>query len=81
MVPDNAAHQNQVNVNDFRDCTPPMEECVGRINSPVADFEPVFISRKAKRRLPIQNHDTIDGTIVPVSRIFDRFRDMRVNSL
>nr|GEW74479.1 hypothetical protein [Tanacetum cinerariifolium] len=41
---------NQVNVNDFRDCTPPMEECVGRINSPVADFEPVFISRKARRR-------------------------------
>nr|GEW19368.1 DNA helicase [Tanacetum cinerariifolium] len=73
--------QDQVNVNDFRDCTPPMEECVGRINSPAADFEPVVISRNARRWLPIQNHDTIDGTTVSVSRIFDRFRDMRVNSL
>ncbi|GJZ19909.1 DNA helicase, partial [Tanacetum coccineum] len=76
MVPDNA-----VNANDFRDCTPPMEECVGRSNSPTADFEPVVISRNARRRLPIGIHGTIDRTTVHVSRIFKRFRDTRVNIL
>ncbi|GJR74617.1 hypothetical protein Tco_0086982 [Tanacetum coccineum] len=76
MVPDNA-----VNANDFRDCTPPMEECVGRTNSPATDFEHVVISRHARRRLPVGIHDTIDRTTVPVSIIFKCFRDMRVNSL
>ncbi|GJV11593.1 hypothetical protein Tco_1353134 [Tanacetum coccineum] len=46
-----------------------------------ADVQSVAISGNATRRLPIGNQDTSDGTIVPVSRNFDHFRDMRMNSL
>ncbi|GKE65924.1 hypothetical protein Tco_1520085, partial [Tanacetum coccineum] len=81
MVPDTGADDNQFNADAFREYTPPPEEGIQRQNSPATDVQSVAISGNATRHLPIENQDTSDGTIVPVSRNFDRFRDMRMNSL
>nr|GEY31236.1 hypothetical protein [Tanacetum cinerariifolium] len=61
--------------------TPPPEEGIQRQTSPAADVQSLAISENAIRHLPIGNQDTSDGTTVPVSRNFDRFRDMCMNIL
>ncbi|GKD28743.1 hypothetical protein Tco_1239521, partial [Tanacetum coccineum] len=81
MVPDTTADDNKFNADAFQEYTPPPEEGIQRRNSPAADVKSVAINENATRRLPIGNQDTIDGTTVPVSRNFDRFRDMHINSL
>nr|GEV06100.1 hypothetical protein [Tanacetum cinerariifolium] len=68
-------------VPDTTEYTPPPEEGIQWRNSPAADVQSLAISGNATRRLPIGNHDTSDGTTVPVSRNFDRFRDMCMNIL
>ncbi|GJY01227.1 hypothetical protein Tco_0359379 [Tanacetum coccineum] len=49
--------------------------------SPAADVLTVGTSRNVRRRLSIRNHDVVDRTCVPVSRIFQRFKDMPTNNV
>nr|GEW27015.1 reverse transcriptase domain-containing protein [Tanacetum cinerariifolium] len=66
---------------DSFEYTPPPEEGIQRRNSSAADVQSLAISGNATRRLPIENQDTNDGTIVLVSRNFDHVRNMCMNIL
>ncbi|GJY73633.1 hypothetical protein Tco_0478064 [Tanacetum coccineum] len=64
---------------DLRVYTHPPEEGIKRRKAPTADVQTVNVSKNVRRRLPIGNHDTVDRNSLPVSRVFDCFRNMPRN--
>ncbi|GKA25027.1 hypothetical protein Tco_0711060, partial [Tanacetum coccineum] len=61
--------------------TPISEESIERHETPFVDVQNLRIGGNVNTRLSTGGHDMVPTTTVPVSRIFDHFRNMRLNSL
>nr|GEV14026.1 hypothetical protein [Tanacetum cinerariifolium] len=81
MIPNITNDDNKFNGGSIEEYTTPSEECIERRAAPTADVQSVGIGGNLRRRLAFGNYDTVDRTTVPVSEIFDRFRNMCLNSL
>nr|GEW96301.1 DNA helicase [Tanacetum cinerariifolium] len=60
---------------------PISKENVGTREAPSADVQILGNGRNVSTRLSTGGHDVVSTTMVLVSRIFDRFRNMRLNSV
>ncbi|GJX04232.1 DNA helicase [Tanacetum coccineum] len=78
-IPMFKADDNQLHADAVPEYTHSPERGVERREAQAADVQTAAINRTVTRCLPIGNHDTIDRTTVPVSRIFDRLRNMSMN--
>ncbi|GJW49804.1 UNC93-like protein 3 [Tanacetum coccineum] len=76
-----AADGNQVTANAVQEYTIPPEEGIEGHEAPATDIQTVNISKNVMRILPIGSRDTMNRTRVPVSRIFDRLRNIPWNSV
>ncbi|GJS30080.1 hypothetical protein Tco_0490700 [Tanacetum coccineum] len=72
---------NEFNGGSIQEYTPTSEESIERREAPSADVQTLGISGNVRTRLSTGSHDMVDTTMVHVLRIFDRFRNMRLNSL
>ncbi|GKA70463.1 hypothetical protein Tco_0776602 [Tanacetum coccineum] len=61
--------------------TPISEESIERRETPSVDVQILRIGGNVNTRLSTEGRDMVPTTMVHVSRIFDRFRNMRLHSL
>nr|GFB57484.1 hypothetical protein [Tanacetum cinerariifolium] len=72
---------NQVTANAVREYTIPPEEGIKGHETPSTDIQTVDISGNVMRILLIGIRDTVNRINMPVSRIFDRLRNIPWNSV
>ncbi|GJS59958.1 ribonuclease H-like domain-containing protein [Tanacetum coccineum] len=72
---------NLFNGGSIQEDTPICEESIERRETPSVDVQILRIGGNVNTRLSTGGHDMVPTTTVPILRIFDRFRNMRLNSL
>ncbi|GJT42283.1 DNA helicase [Tanacetum coccineum] len=72
---------NVFNSGSIQEDTPISEESIERRKTPSVDVQILGIGGNINTHLSIGGHDMVPTTTVPVLRIFDCFRNMRLNSL
>ncbi|GJV82619.1 DNA helicase, partial [Tanacetum coccineum] len=72
---------NLFNGGSIQEDTPISKESIERREMPSVDVQIIRIGGNVNTRLSTGGHDMVPKTTVPVSRIFDHFRNMRLNSL
>ncbi|GJT52000.1 hypothetical protein Tco_0978157 [Tanacetum coccineum] len=75
------ADDNLFNGGSIQEDTSISKESIERRETPSIDVQILGIGGNVNTRLSTGGHDMVPTTTVPVSRIFDRFRNMRLNSL
>ncbi|GJT85719.1 hypothetical protein Tco_1067436 [Tanacetum coccineum] len=75
------ADDNLFNGGSIQEDTPISEESIKRRKTPSVDVQVLGIGGNVNTRLSTGGHDMVPTIVVPVSRIFDRFRNMPLNSL
>nr|GFA78032.1 hypothetical protein [Tanacetum cinerariifolium] len=81
MVLNTTADDSQVTANVVREYTIAPEEGIEGREALATDIQTVGISKNVMRILPIRSRDTVNRTSVPVSRIFDRLRNIPWNDV